>query len=259
MRQKQYTMDLNTLLKLGEGREAAVFALDKRRALKLFLDGYSAQNVETAFISGRRLHRCGVLVPRMIEHCTVNGLQALIMERVDGESMLQSLFAAMETGGADELLDRFADIHRSILAVRIADAPTLKDKLRWQLQACGNERFLPRLQALPDGDMLCHFDFHPGNVLIYGGNPYVIDFMSCRKGAPILDIARTYYLMSYGALELIDAALHLEIGKQYLQVMGVKAEEIADALPVVMAARLSEDPTDPEREVISDYLRNFKE
>ena len=255
MRIEHYHMSLSRLTELGTGRQAAVYALDDRCAVKLFFEGCPASCVDTAFACGGLLHRYGVPVPRMIERCMVNGRQALIMERIDGQSMLQSLFTALEQGGFDELLAEFAGIHRSMLGVAVPDAPALKGRLRWQLKACGHARLLPRLDALPDGGMLCHGDFHPANVLMCGDKPFVIDFMSCSKGAPILDIARSYYLMSFGACDIIDDALHRTIGATYLRAMGVQKEELEEALPVVMAARLSEEPSEAEREVIDQYLK----
>ena len=257
MLRKRYTMDLNTLMKLGEGKTAEVFALDEARALKLYLEGFQARDAETEYACGILAQRCGVPVPRMLEYCLVNGRHGLIMERIDGQSMLEPMLKA----GPEALigmLGSFAAIHRSMLEIHAPDAPACKQRLAYQLERSGNNRFLPHLHALPDGDRLCHGDFHPGNVLMCQGKPYVIDLMSCCKGAPVLDIARTYYLMSYGALDLIDASLHREIGAQYLQAMGIKLKEIAPALPVVMAARLSESPIEPERAVIMDHLRDLE-
>ncbi len=44
------------------------------------------------------------------------------------------------------------------------------------------EKVLSILDELPDGDILCHGDFHPGNIFISEGQTIAIDFMNICKG-----------------------------------------------------------------------------
>ena len=50
------------------------------------------------------------------------------------------------------------------------------------------------LDQLPDGDKLCHGDFHPGNIIVRDGNPFVIDWCGATKADPVADVAHTYLL-----------------------------------------------------------------
>jgi len=56
------------------------------------------------------------------------------------------------------------------------------------------EFVLDLLNQLPDGDRLCHGDFHPGNILIKNGDPYIIDWCAATKADPIADVAHTFLL-----------------------------------------------------------------
>jgi aminoglycoside phosphotransferase (APT) family kinase protein len=51
------------------------------------------------------------------------------------------------------------------------------------------------LDALPDGDRLCHGDYHPGNVLVAADRVAVIDWPNAARGVPEADHARTVLLL----------------------------------------------------------------
>ncbi|HET9060352.1 MAG TPA: phosphotransferase [Acidimicrobiales bacterium] len=69
------------------------------------------------------------------------------------------------------------------------------------------DRALDMLRTLPDGDRLCHGDFHPANVLGTLGTPVIIDWGDAARGAPAADVARTWLLLSMGELPLGTPAL----------------------------------------------------
>ena len=56
------------------------------------------------------------------------------------------------------------------------------------------------LESLPDGESLCHGDFHPGNILIAASGPVVIDWVNATRGDFRSDFARTSLMMRLGAL-----------------------------------------------------------
>jgi aminoglycoside phosphotransferase (APT) family kinase protein len=53
------------------------------------------------------------------------------------------------------------------------------------------------LDRLPDGDRLCHGDYHPGNVLVAADRVAVIDWANATRGAPEADHARTMLLLRW--------------------------------------------------------------
>ena len=54
------------------------------------------------------------------------------------------------------------------------------------------------LDTLPDGDRLCHGDFHPANIMMDGETPVVIDWSNVARGAPEADLARSRVILRLG-------------------------------------------------------------
>jgi hypothetical protein len=77
---------------------------------------------------------------------------------------------------------------REALAGRIDDGP-LPAPLRSYAQQV--------LDDLPDGEQLCHGDFHPGNALVTGDHIGVIDWVNATRGTPASDHARTLLLLRW--------------------------------------------------------------
>lgn len=114
------------------------------------------------------------------------------------------------------------------LAVGIRHAPRLEEPLRQSL--------LHGLAAMPDGDRLCHGDFHPMNVLGDPAQPVVIDWSDACCGAPAADACRSYLLLTLHAADLAEPYLDA-----YCRVSTMQRAVILGWLPYVAAARLAED------------------
>jgi aminoglycoside phosphotransferase (APT) family kinase protein len=80
----------------------------------------------------------------------------------------------------------------------------LREKLAGQIQRSPlvPERYasyaLDELSSLPEGDRLCHGDFHPGNVIRAGDELVVIDWPNASRGDYHSDFARTTLMMMLG-------------------------------------------------------------
>lgn len=88
---------------------------------------------------------------------------------------------------------------------------------------------------MPDGDRLCHGDFHPHNILGPPGGETLIDWLDASRGNPAGDVCRSYVLLRPIAPELASAYVDA-----YSQVSGKRRETILNWLPTVAAARLAE-------------------
>ncbi len=63
------------------------------------------------------------------------------------------------------------------------------------------ERALSALTDLPHDDVICHGDFHPGNVLVGDSMPLtLIDWTGATRGDPTGDFARTRLMLQVGEL-----------------------------------------------------------
>ena len=78
-----------------------------------------------------------------------------------------------------------------------ASFPALPERIRWHLDrveflsAEQKQPLLRLLESLPDGDRICHGDFHPENLILTQNGPFIIDWESCTQGNPTADVANT--------------------------------------------------------------------
>jgi hypothetical protein len=120
---------------------------------------------------------------------------------------------------------------RSRLATNIAGTGLLDKPLKQIL--------LDRLADMPDGDRLCHGDFHPVNVLGQNSLPMVIDWPDACCGGPAADVCRSYLLLKLHAEDIAEPYLDA-----YCNITNMPRAKILDWLPYVAAAKLAEDVPD---------------
>jgi aminoglycoside phosphotransferase (APT) family kinase protein len=192
-------------VRIGEGREADIFALDKGRVLRLLRRSSDPKRVEREATAMRAAADGGVDVPNVYGTTMVDGRAGLIMDRVDGPDLIAL------TGKRPWTVPRIARIvgraqARMHEVVAPDDLPNLRQLVRWKIETASElpaelaDFALKKLDALPDGDRLCHGDFHPGNVLVGRDGPAVIDWTDASRGDPAADLARTRLLLRQGAV-----------------------------------------------------------
>ncbi len=228
---------------LGKGNTAEVYAWGETLALKLFYAEYRQQcllEYEKAQTL-RDLEGPVIRCHGLLEH---EGRMGILYDRISGPSMLQELFEGKEP---EMHMKQFADIHKCLLKAEVPDLPDYKKILAHdinrteRLTEATKQRILGLLDTLPAGEVFCHGDYHPGNLLVMNGQSYVIDFMSAAKGHPYFDIARTVFLLRYTpAVHAEQQAFKNDIADLYLKEMGVCEQELSIYLCVIAAARLWE-------------------
>ena len=97
------------------------------------------------------------------------------------------------------------------------------------------------LRSMPEGERLCHGDFHPLNILGPPGGEILVDWPDATRGDPAADVCRSFVLIRHVAPEV--AAAYVET---YAEVSGEGVEKIRRWLPFVAAARLAEGVPDEE-------------
>jgi thiamine kinase-like enzyme len=163
-----------------------------------------------------------------------------------------------------------AGLHVKINKQSITGLPSYKEGLRYAIGETPylNEdlrnKTLALLDTLPDGQRLCHGDFHPGNVILTKDGPIVIDWMTARAGSPWMDVARTSLLLSIGpkgAGKLVSPIIKIAIRlyyraylNRYHTLVSDTKNELKHWIPVIAAARLNEDIV-PEREALIEMVK----
>ncbi len=185
---------------LGEGREAEIFGWGDGQALRLLREPGNAAQLEQEAAAMRAARQAGVPVPAVDSLVTVDGRPGLVMERIVGTDLLTDLATKVWRfrRWARELGILQARLHATPAP---AELPSAREELRQRIQVASHlteqrrTATLELLDALPDGDALCHGDFHPGNVIVGEHGLVVIDWVLAGRGDPVSDLARTMLLL----------------------------------------------------------------
>jgi aminoglycoside phosphotransferase len=221
---------------LGAGRLAEVYE-DSGGVVKLYRPGVGPEMAQHEAFVLDALRVTALTVPVNLGVSQIEGRWGLRISRMPGTA----LGGQIEAGNLPAVLSVLVDMHRAVLSCSVSGLPKIKQRLADRLGRAAHlgtsqqATLLDRLTLLPDGDTLCHGDFHPYNIMVDGQRAGIIDWPDATLGPPAADIARTYMLM----------ALHMpEMAERYLEAMtrtGISAQrEVMDWLPVIAGARLAE-------------------
>jgi Ser/Thr protein kinase RdoA (MazF antagonist) len=143
----------------------------------------------------------------------VDGRSGVILERIDGTDLLTELGCAPWT--VLRAARMCGSVHAKMHSCRVGyRLPAMKPQIESKLDSPHVPADLgdiarKRLDALPDGDALCHGDFHPANVMRSPDGPVVIDWPNAMRGAREADVARTLLLLGVG--EPLDAGPFMRV------------------------------------------------
>ncbi|MGE5559650.1 MAG: phosphotransferase family protein [Chloroflexota bacterium] len=192
---------------IGRGARAVVYALPDGKALKLYqptTDPAFLRQVEYEAWLGRAVWEAGVAAPRVYSTVIEDGAPGIVYERIDGREMLREMLDqphCLRTC-ATQMADLHADIHtRTIPGLPRALAGLKESVARVALPPAFAElgdiraAALRALDALADGDRLCHGDFHPMNIMMSSRGLVTIDWTGACLCAPVADVARTVLLL----------------------------------------------------------------
>ncbi len=239
---------LKTAELVGKGRTSDVYAWREGLVLKLFHPQFSDSRVEREFSVTRAVHAAGIPAPAVHEVVEVEGRRGIIFEHVHGPSLLDcvqakpwTLFAAAK---------RLGELHAQLHSFKApAELPSQRRQLASGIEAvkgvpdAEKHAALHRLSYLPDGDALCHGDFHPENILLSERGPVIIDWYTGARGHPLGDVARTSYLFRHAGpppsalRKVLRSLLHETYLRRYLQLNpGTRDQIEAWAVPLAIAA-----------------------
>jgi Ser/Thr protein kinase RdoA (MazF antagonist) len=231
---------------LAAGNVAEVFEWGSR-VVKLYRSAGAKQTVFREAGNHAAAEALGLPVPAVWSVQQISGRWGIVFDRVRGSSFAEQMRGDPTT--LPRYLEILAQLQARIhahqahqfgslkvwLATRIAGARLL-DEPRKQL-------LLDRLADMPEGDRLCHGDFHPINVLGEASQPILIDWPDACRGDPAADVCRSYLLSRLHAQDIAEPYIDA-----YGPMVNVQKGKILDWLPHVAAARLAEDaPDDLER------------
>jgi aminoglycoside phosphotransferase (APT) family kinase protein len=211
--------DLGRLL--ARGRDAEIIDIGDGRVLRRAMDGRSLA-AEAAVMA--HAHAAGVPVPEVHD---VTGDGAIVMDRIDGPTLLADLLAG--DTDADDAMRTVVEMHELVHAV---PAP---EHLR--------------RGSLP-GDRLLHLDLHVLNVIRTVDGPVLIDWTNAMAGPAEADVAMTWIIHSSVAgadAGVRDEALFGELQREMSEALLSRSDvaAIEAVLPDVAAWRCADPSVSP--------------
>jgi hypothetical protein len=237
---------------LASGRTAEVYDWKPGWVLKLFFAWCEPGIADFERRIASAVCATGLPIPTVGEIIHVNGRMGLLYENCNALSMDADIKEHFFHGPkhARKMAELHAEMHakpmnadisalRQRLEYKIRDAKPLPENIRTAA--------LKALEIMPNGNRLCHGDFHPGNILLSQPNPVIIDWIDSSIGSPLADVARTS-IMLLGAAAT-ESSMFLRKGIQILHTIYLRRyfhlrpggyEEYRRWLPIVAAGRLNE-------------------
>jgi hypothetical protein len=203
--------DITTALeKLGTplftSRSSEIYAWQEGTLLKLFRSNVDPVLIENEEINTTEAFDKDVSKVKCFGHVSVGDRMGILIEQVPGKTLIArlgekplSLFEAPAIMAEQQICMHTAHTekirsYKEIVLGALDSAP-----LQF-LTADEKKVAIQKITALPDGDSILHFDFHPDNIMSDGKNITIIDWMTAARGVPAADVAATLYLLNEGEM-----------------------------------------------------------
>jgi len=228
---------------VGKGLQATVYAKGEH-AVKLYREGYPKTYVFSEAFIMANLEPLNFPGPRIYEVLLVDGRYGLRMDRAKGKLMLKEL-ESRDPARWKATLDALVNLQCRLQKNKVGAAPDLKQRFHddlvnkdW-LSADLKKNLLEILDGLPDGQALCHCDFHAGNVFFDGTEYTIIDLLQICRGDPAADAACSYaaYSMLFADQERAEYYLNKYCGES-----GISEKSVRQWLRVYAATLLGQVP-----------------
>jgi hypothetical protein len=240
---------------IAVGGTAEIYDWEPGWVLKIYFERYDSGMGEFEHRIAATICATGLPVPAVGQVVNINGREGLLYQKCNGEPMGQDLLQHPwhMISHAFRLAELHAEMHAKPMQ---ADIPPLRHKLGQKIREAKplsenlRTAALKALENMPDGDRLCHGDFHLGNIMLSQPEPTIIDWIDASIGSPLADIARTSILAQgmiaaepqFSQFQRLGLRLmHAVYLRRYFQLRPGGNDEYRRWLPIVAAGRLNEN------------------
>lgn len=253
--------------KIAEGRTAEIFAWGNDQVIKLYRAGWDKGDAEYEYTKALASQASGFAVPAVGDLIEVNGRAGIVYQRLDGITLLQQIQTDKRKflAAARQMAALHVEMHTKSGQDLPSQKETLKRKIkRADLEVGTTQAVLKHLAELPEGDKLCHGDFHPDNIFLSQSGTVIIDWVDAVRGHPMGDSARTHFLIAQSGappntllervMQLSRMIFYRTYIRNYIRLSGVSLSELEAWKLPVYAGRLSEGIKE-ERPGILAFIR----
>ena len=257
---------------IAQGATADVYAWGDDKVIKLFKAERSIDIIDFEYRIVKAVRDLDIVSPEVGGKVNVGGRIGIVFEKIDGQSMLDTILK--KPWQTESLAVEFAKIQAGINHRKTQQLPSQKARLTWKISQASKlsrseiEALLEKLAKLPEGESICHGDYHPGNIILSERGPVIIDWIDATSGNADADLARTVLLIDklkkYPEHLSIVNRMKLDISRElfysyYIKTYGelrpFSFENLHAWLPIVAAARL-EEKIPGEEERLLELVRN---
>jgi hypothetical protein len=230
--------------KIGEGVFSDVHAWAPGQVLKLFKSGIPRWFGEHEARMTRAVFTAGGPAPNVLDEVNLEGRFGIVLPRLDGPTLRQLLRTRGITHerAAAILATLYLSVHKTppppaVLALRnwFGDVSRLFDGMIPTHIAAG---VLTLIERLRPGDGLCHFDLHPGNVIMTRDGPRIIDWTGAVRAPAALDLGRFQVLLielrSEGTDPERPRALNAAVQSEYARLAGMSPAALTAAMDLYL-------------------------
>lgn len=244
---------------IGKGRSANVYEWGNHEVLKLFNEGFTIGNEAE---NCRIINSMGIPSPEVVGTIKVDYCEGIIFERIDGITMTGSI-----ENNKESLLKYariLAELHVMIHSLNTSHVSNLVQELSnkifgiKKLDSKNKFKITEKLNTLPQGNKICHYDFHPDNIIMSPKGPVIIDWANVLIGNSAADVTRTSLILGSKALPPGDCPswlkdmtsrlyFHDEYLNEYFKQSGKNKVDLEPWTIPLAAARLCEGIIEEEQ------------
>lgn len=235
---------------------AEVYEWGQDRVIKLYYDWYQPDWIRFESEIGKAVTEAGVPAPTVYGMVEEGERVGLVYERITGSSM----FTIMQASPTKifSCAREMARLHYNIHSCSTTKLPRQKVKLEQAIRDSSEilkektEIICKVLHTLPEGNWICHGDFHPDNIIMSEAKSIAIDWTNACVGDPLCDAARTCLMFRTPfippvtsksmtvPIRLAKMLLHSIYINEYLKLSKARLDDIDSWMLPVAAARLRE-------------------
>lgn len=257
---------------IGRGYTAEVYEWGEKEVIKLFYTSFPEVAIEREYHISNTIKELGLPAPAASDLIEIDGRKGIIYTRIIGTSMLGTIMK--NPFKLKKYMVQMAEIHYNMHQIRGLDLPNYKESLEWNIvhaEVLTDEQkntMIELLQKLPEGDALCHGDYHPGNIITNGTDTYILDWMTASSGVPAADVARTLLLLKDATLPeeipgFVKRIIQIQRNnmakkywREYQKLSGLHIEDVSSWRTVLAAARLMESLPVIEKKLLLNIVND---
>lgn len=251
--------NLESYLFLGKGKTAEVFALSDSKVVKLYYPQFYERLFEVEENIVKNISLAGTPCPTYFGRMVIGNRTGLIFERIHARPSLEII--KKKPWMIHHYSNSLAQIHYKIHQTVSDFLPNQRSKFHamvdFKKNLLGNrtERLHTYIDTLPEGNSVCHGEFHFKNLLHSNNKKIGIDWTNAYKGCYLGDVAitvlrlqlpldtkNTSFIISlfYRRFQKIALTTYL---KKYQSLDIYKLDSLEKWYPIVSVLLLSEGKT----------------